>query len=183
MIMIATKASVVFGDLNFSSDFTGGTNWNWTSAVGDVSGTNEFVGSYGDPVAPAYVSYTITNPSEESPDGTGHLKVKFSIDLSDFSYSGWYSGPYMFYVTSIGNRAMWSMSFANWKSDTGAFRLSVSTGDIYQGGGSFVMSTLYPSEAMKPWIYDVESDYYITYESNAWHCTFSSTVIGPAGNK
>ncbi len=186
--VMMTNVLVVFGDLNFSSDFAGEPNWNWDTAVGDVSGMNEFVVNYGDPVASAYVNHDVDDPSAESDDGTGHLRVSFDIDVSNLSFSSFYTGSTVFNIDTPGNKgpfkagSLVDIGVVNWKADpgvTGQYRFNVTTSQIYVNGTSVNTIAFYPSSEQLPWIYNITMDIVISKDGTDWPVVADLSVIGP----
>lgn len=190
-ILLLGSAANAGADLAFDSDFTGVPNWNWDSATGSVGGTDAMTASFGDPVARAYVNKAVASPGEDSADGTGHMRVSFDVDVSDLAFNEWYNGTTVFEIDTLGNKGAFAngylagIAIGNWKASAGVkgqYRFSVSTSQIYQNGGSAVMSVLTPT-GEAPWIYHVVMDLFITKTDSGWPVTADLTVTGPhSGN-
>ena len=83
-------------------------------------------------------------------------------------------------MSSNGNYPIAACYLNNWKAVTGCYGFSFDFEDIYWHGPNLDTPLFYPLEAQKPWIYDIEIDYEVTYIENTWTAIGSATVMGPA---
>lgn len=188
MLALSGCAIQSHAGLAFSSDFAGQPNWNWTAAVGNVGGTDAMTVSFGNPVAAAYLRKTVTDPAMDSPDGTGHMRVSFDVDMGNLAFTEWYNGPTLFEIDTPGNKGARAGGFlaaigtGNWKASAGVkgeFRFSVSISQIYANGSSAAMSAFTPT-GPTPWTYHIVMDLLIGKSEAGWPVTATLAVTGPS---
>jgi len=177
------SVSPAFAALQFQSTFDGSSvPWNWDSATGSPSGTDQMIVPAGPSAGASYVTKSV---STSDGDGTGSLRVSFDVVLSDMAFEGFYSGPRVMEVGTVGgNKSTFgdgmisAVDVANWKAApgaTGQYRFSVASAIVWWGGVTNMTGTFSP---VNDYIYDCELEVIVDRAGDTWTVTSNLDVTG-----